>query len=71
MEGTELQINLDTDLNETKIRKIKIKTSSGNLFVISQPVDQVILEGRCHPEKEKLAPCFPVSYTLAINETVR
>ena len=27
--------------------------------------------GRCHPEREKLGPCYPVSYTIAINGTVR
>ena len=27
--------------------------------------------GRCHSEREKLGPCFPTSYTIAINETVR
>ena len=27
--------------------------------------------GRCHLETEKLVPCFPVSYPIAINETVR
>ena len=34
-------------------------------------IDKINIGGRCHPKRENLEPRFHVSYTIAINETVR